>query len=139
MKNQMTKKLVKFVGMSALSLYLMPIAQAQTTTAATSSTVNHFQECAAKNNITLPAEGSGEKLTADQKQVIWSCLKEERKAAFEGCASSNNIALPAKDSGERLSKADRQTIRQCMASQGFKLFRHHHHKSVEEPRTSEPT
>lgn len=137
MKAQMTKKLVKFVGVSALSLYLMPIAQAQTT--ASASAVNHFQECAAKNNIALPAKGSGEKLSGDQRQVIWSCLKEERKAAFEGCASSNNITLPAKDSGEKLSKADRKTIRQCMASQGFKSFRHRHHKSVEEPRTSEPS
>ena len=139
MNNQTTQKIMKFVGMSVLSLYLMPVAQAQTTSTASTSTVNRFQECAAKNSITLPAKESGERLSDSQRQIVWSCLKAERKAAFQSCAASNNITLPAKDSGERLSKEERQTIRQCMASQGFKHFRHHHQKNVEEPRTSEQT
>jgi hypothetical protein len=131
MKKTMTSKMIRMMCASLVSMCFLPQAYAAddvaTTPTVASSSSSPFAQCAQKNNITLPAKGSGQHLTADQRKEIWSCMKDARKTAWSGCATQNNITLPVKGSGQRLSEDQRSTMKQCMASQGFKHFRHHRH------------
>ncbi len=73
MKTLSKKRLVNFLGMALLSLYLMPVARAETRREQRHAA---FEQCAAKNNITLPEKGSGQRLDKESRTVIQKCMTE---------------------------------------------------------------
>lgn len=128
-------RITKTVGMALCALYFMPQANAQEAASSTASSavstpastavVSPFKQCAAKENVTLPAKGSGQRLSDSERGAIFSCMKQERKEAFKACVASDNITLPAKGSGEKLTPAQHKALRSCMVAKGFKKHRHH--------------
>ncbi len=52
-----------------------------------------FQECAAANDITLPAKGSGEKLSSADRTAIKACVKEYHET-LRSCLQSSNVEKP---------------------------------------------
>jgi hypothetical protein len=88
-----------------------------------------LQQCARQNNITLPAQGSGEPLTADQKKALFSCVKAARKAAFQSCAAQADFnPTRGQEPAQKPTEQQHQAIHQCMIEQGFKGHWGHHHR-----------
>jgi hypothetical protein len=130
------KKLVKVIAMVAVSLYLVPTAQADDQGQAVPAAVSAkraeakaafkavIAKCEAQNNLS----GSLRDLTQDQRKTVFQCVHKLRKAAKVSCEQSTGITLPPKGSGQKLSKEDRHTFHACMKKQGFGFRPHRHHK-----------
>ena len=85
--------------------------------AGTDAAISPFKKCAADNNITLPAKGSGTKLSQGDRDTIKDCMKIARKAAFEKCATDGGFT-PGQ--GQKPTADQRKAIHACMKAQGFK-------------------
>jgi hypothetical protein len=124
-------KIGRTIALGAFSLYLIPMAQAQTVTAPTAGNPV-FQQCAQTSGVTLPAMGSGQRLDRADHAKIRQCMNAERKQAFIQCAQANGVTPP--QSGTAATKptpAEFKLIRQCMNEKGFKRWhaRHNHRRS----------
>jgi hypothetical protein len=52
-----------------------------------------FKECAAANDITLPAKGSGQKLNASDLTTVKACVKEYHET-MRSCIESSSVSKP---------------------------------------------
>jgi hypothetical protein len=78
--------------------------------------------CAQRLGIALPAPGSGEPLTAEQREQLRPCLEQFREArhafheAMKDCLAASGVAVP--EPGQARAPADaavREKVRACMA------------------------
>ena len=111
------KRLLQLSASLLLAMATMPVADAQEAQPTSApSAVNPFKQCAAENNITLPAKGSGQKLADSQRQVLHACVKAAYKAAKAQCAKEVGF-----------TPGQGASLKQCMVAAGFKHHRHHKH------------
>jgi hypothetical protein len=69
-----------------------------------------FEACAQANGITLPAKGSGEKLSSADRTTVQACVKEFRESV-RSCVQSAGISKP--QPGQKPSAADKAAFKQC--------------------------
>jgi hypothetical protein len=69
-----------------------------------------FEACAQANGITLPAKGSGEKLSSADHTTIHACVKEFRENVHS-CIQSAGISKP--QAGQPPSDADKAAFKKC--------------------------
>jgi hypothetical protein len=71
-----------------------------------------FQACAQSNSITLPPKGSGEQLSAENRETIHACVQQFR-TNFESCAQSAGIPKPQPGERPSLTSAEKASLKQC--------------------------
>jgi len=69
-----------------------------------------FEACAQANGITLPAKGSGEKLSSADRTTVQACVKEFRENVHS-CIQSAGISKP--EPGQKPSDADKAAFKKC--------------------------
>jgi len=69
-----------------------------------------FEACAQANGITLPAKGSGGKLSAADHTTVQACVKEFRENVHS-CIQSAGISKP--QPGQKPSDADKAAFNKC--------------------------
>ena len=125
-----TKKQLIQLSLSAmLAMMTMPVANAQSADAP-----NPFKACALQNNITLPAKGSGVKLSKEDRKTIFTCVKTAKKAAFVKCAADAGFT-PGQ--GQKPTAEEKVAIKSCMKEQGFKHMHRGHHRHNQENQANE--
>ncbi|MEK6773452.1 MAG: hypothetical protein AABY64_05900 [Bdellovibrionota bacterium] len=79
-----------------------------------------FADCAAKNHINITDPKA---LTAEQRKIIYQCMKDARQEAKAACLQETRVTPPAE--GQHMSPEDRAKMKECMKSKGF--TGHHGH------------
>jgi hypothetical protein len=71
-----------------------------------------IQACAAADGITLPAKGSGEKLSTADKATMHSCVATF-KQNMQSCAQAAGVPKPAPGEWSSLTADQKSTLKQC--------------------------
>ncbi len=115
------KMMLRMAASALMAFAMMPVADAQTVNTpepagAPTAQVHPWKQCAAQNNIALPARGSGQKLSDADKETIHTCVRAARKAAWQQCSQTAGFVA---GQGQKPTDEQRQKIRTCMNQAGF--------------------
>lgn len=120
MKNQSTgykSSIARFAATLAVSVMLGTTAFADGTNSKDGKHHHkHMKEvvqaCAKAKGVTLPAEGSGDKLSSDDRTKIHACVKEFHDS-FKTCASNAGLPKPAPGQWPKLDDSQKAALKQC--------------------------
>jgi hypothetical protein len=77
-----------------------------------------FKECAAANDITLPAKGSGEKLNASDLTAVKACVREFHET-MRSCLESSSVSKPVP--GQPPTAAEKAAFKSCAEQASQKI------------------